>query len=55
MTEYLLLFRNASAEDGYLATTQDMGRGYAQMAIMDWQYCHAGYWFTLHPFATMLQ
>lgn len=23
MTEYLLLFRNASAEDGYLATTQD--------------------------------
>lgn len=25
MTEYLLLFRNASAENGYLATTQDMG------------------------------
>ena len=24
MTEYLLLFRNASAEDGYLSTTQDM-------------------------------
>lgn len=24
MTEYLLLFRNASAEKGYLATTQDM-------------------------------
>ncbi len=24
MTEYLLLFRNASAENGYLATTQDM-------------------------------
>ena len=24
MTEYLLLFRNASAEEGYLATTQDM-------------------------------
>lgn len=24
MTEYLLLFRNASADDGYLATTQDM-------------------------------
>jgi hypothetical protein len=24
MTEYLLLFRNASAPDGYLATTQDM-------------------------------
>ena len=24
MKEYLLLFRNASAEDGYLATTQDM-------------------------------
>lgn len=24
MTEYLLLFRNASAEDGYLATPQDM-------------------------------
>lgn len=24
MTEYLLLFRNASAEDGYLITTQDM-------------------------------
>jgi len=24
MTEYLLLFRNASADNGYLATTQDM-------------------------------
>ena len=24
MKEYLLLFRNASAENGYLATTQDM-------------------------------
>ncbi|MDX2129749.1 MAG: YciI family protein [Chloroherpetonaceae bacterium] len=24
MTEYLLLFRNASAESGYLASTQDM-------------------------------
>lgn len=24
MTEYLLLFRNASAENGYLATTKDM-------------------------------
>lgn len=24
MTEFLLLFRNASAENGYLATTQDM-------------------------------
>ena len=24
MTEYLLLFRNASAENGYLATSQDM-------------------------------
>lgn len=24
MTEYLLLFRNASAENGYLATNQDM-------------------------------
>lgn len=24
MTEYLLLFRNASAEDGYLSTSQDM-------------------------------
>lgn len=24
MTEYILLFRNASAENGYLATTQDM-------------------------------
>jgi len=24
MTEYLLLFRNASATDGYLATSQDM-------------------------------
>lgn len=24
MTEYLLLFRNASAENGYLTTTQDM-------------------------------
>jgi hypothetical protein len=24
MTEYLLLFRNASANNGYLATTQDM-------------------------------
>ncbi|MDI1256272.1 MAG: YciI family protein [Flavobacterium sp.] len=24
MTEYLLLFRNASAANGYLATTQDM-------------------------------
>ncbi|WP_153797394.1 YciI family protein [Foetidibacter luteolus] len=24
MTEYLLLFRNASAENGYLAKTQDM-------------------------------
>ncbi|MES2616703.1 MAG: hypothetical protein V4613_02430 [Bacteroidota bacterium] len=24
MTEYLLLFRNASAENGYLATTEDM-------------------------------
>ncbi len=24
MKEYLLLFRNASAEDGYVATTQDM-------------------------------
>ncbi len=24
MTEYLLLFRNASAENGYLATAQDM-------------------------------
>lgn len=24
MTEYLLLFRNASADKGYLATTQDM-------------------------------
>lgn len=24
MTEYLLLFRNASAKDGYLSTTQDM-------------------------------
>ncbi|MGV3459737.1 MAG: YciI family protein [Flavobacterium sp.] len=24
MTEYLLLFRNASAEDGYLATAQEM-------------------------------
>lgn len=24
MTEYLLLFRNASAADGYLATSQDM-------------------------------
>lgn len=24
MTEYLLLFRNASAENGYVATTQDM-------------------------------
>lgn len=24
MTEYLLLFRNASAESGYLATSQDM-------------------------------
>ena len=24
MAEYLLLFRNASAENGYLATTQDM-------------------------------
>lgn len=24
MTEYLLLFRNASAESGYLATNQDM-------------------------------
>ncbi|MBL7858842.1 MAG: hypothetical protein JNM57_14225 [Cyclobacteriaceae bacterium] len=24
MTEFLLLFRNASAEDGYLATSQDM-------------------------------
>lgn len=24
MTEYLLLFRNASANDGYLATSQDM-------------------------------
>ncbi|AWI26756.1 YciI family protein [Flavobacterium pallidum] len=24
MTEYLLLFRNASAENGYLATTQNM-------------------------------
>lgn len=24
MTEYLLLFRNASAENNYLATTQDM-------------------------------
>lgn len=24
MTEYLLLFRNASGEDGYLATSQDM-------------------------------
>jgi hypothetical protein len=24
MTEYLLLFRNASAEHGYLATSQDM-------------------------------
>lgn len=24
MTEYLLLFRNASAPDGYLATSQDM-------------------------------
>lgn len=24
MTEYLLLFRNASAQDGYLATSQDM-------------------------------
>lgn len=24
MTEYLLLFRNASAENGYLATTRDM-------------------------------
>jgi hypothetical protein len=24
MTEYLLLFRNASAENGYLASTQDM-------------------------------
>ncbi|OYU80633.1 MAG: hypothetical protein CFE23_07865 [Flavobacterium sp. BFFFF1] len=24
MTEYLLLFRNASAPEGYLATTQDM-------------------------------
>jgi hypothetical protein len=24
MTEYLLLFRNASAENGYLSTTQDM-------------------------------
>ena len=24
MTEYLLLFRNASAENGYLATTQEM-------------------------------
>lgn len=25
MTEYLLLFRNASSENGYLATSQDMG------------------------------
>ena len=24
MTEYILLFRNASAEDGYLTTAQDM-------------------------------
>lgn len=24
MTEYILLFRNASAENGYLSTTQDM-------------------------------
>ncbi len=24
MTEYLLLFRNTSAADGYLTTTQDM-------------------------------
>ncbi|HEY1047485.1 MAG TPA: hypothetical protein VGF79_13650 [Bacteroidia bacterium] len=24
MTEYLLLFRNASAENGYLSTTEDM-------------------------------
>lgn len=24
MTEYLLLFRNASAQNGYLATTEDM-------------------------------
>ncbi|WP_276974407.1 YciI family protein [Flavobacterium filum] len=24
MTEYLLLFRNASAENGYIATSQDM-------------------------------
>jgi hypothetical protein len=24
MTEYLLLFRNASADDGYLTTSQDM-------------------------------
>lgn len=24
MTEYLLLFRNASGKDGYLATTQDL-------------------------------
>ncbi len=24
MTEYLLLFRNASANDGYIATSQDM-------------------------------
>ncbi|MBN8577501.1 MAG: hypothetical protein J0L66_11200 [Cytophagales bacterium] len=24
MTEYILLFRNASAENGYLATSQDM-------------------------------
>ena len=24
MTEYLLLFRNASTDNGYLATTQDM-------------------------------
>lgn len=26
MKEYLLLFRNASAADGYLSTTQDMAR-----------------------------
>jgi hypothetical protein len=32
MTEYLLLFRNASAENGYLATAQDMAE-----ELSNWQ------------------
>ena len=32
MTDYLLLFRNASAENGYLATTQDMAE-----VMLKWQ------------------